>query len=723
MNTNILSILRNGALGVVVGVDMVLRTSALAILFFAGPLQAGVSDAAGIFLAATLVLTFVGIWRIGLPTCLSIVQTEPMAVLLPAAGIVGAASLSSGQAVATGFAVVGLTSIMIGVAFWLITALRLERYARLMPHAVVVGFLAATGVLLIMAALKGLAPNLLSTWTFGTGAENSEVVNLVLGIGIALALRIGSRLLPRYGVLLVIGVALVAFYGWMAASDMTLQEAQSRGLLSSSIGGVPNFLFMVDGWSQVDWSIIVRTIPHMAAATLVCVLALLLTIGGLEAIIRKDVPITQLFRTMGSVNFLVGFAGAGAGYTSLASVSILSMQKGKNIVAAFVVCAILVVAVVKVEWIISYAPKFLTSGLLIFVGIGILWDWLLTQFRKISLADWLIAFGIVCITVLLGILEAVAVGLLLAIMIFVINYARLPIVRSITTLATRRSTVDRDPEQLQFLADHADRVVVVSVQGFLFFGSVDSLVGTIRALLQKQPKTTRMILDFNHVIGIDSAGLEAFRKLEFALDENGGIEVCIANAKPDIVRAFEFSGLGSDGSRISIVQLSTDFALEQAEDHLLADLGFSTDTADARSALATYIKSDSDVETLLNRMERVHCSKGETLIRTGAASQEVYLIDQGRLSVFAATQSGNTIRVRALRPGTFVGEISGYLDQHRTADVVAEVDSVVYRIGPDFVQSLEEDAPRLAVQWHRMMAATLAERVDRTNRLLGELDL
>ena len=138
MSGNISSVFRNGALGAVVGVDMVLRTAALAILFFAGPLQAGVSDAVGIFLAATLAFTLVGIWRVGLPTCLTIVQSEPMAVLLPAAGIVGAAGLVQDQAVTTGFAVIGLTAIMIGISFWIVTTLHLERYARqaIMPAVI-----------------------------------------------------------------------------------------------------------------------------------------------------------------------------------------------------------------------------------------------------------------------------------------------------------------------------------------------------------------------------------------------------------------------------------------------------------------------------------------------------------------------------------------------------------------------------------------------------------
>ncbi|MGX9356890.1 SulP family inorganic anion transporter [Roseobacteraceae bacterium S113] len=476
MTGSLATAFRDSALGLVVAVDMVLRTSALAILFFAGSARHGVQDAVGIFLATALIFTLVGIWRIGIRTGLSIVQSEPMAVLLPAAGIIGAASLAPQVAEATSFAVIGLTAIMIGLSFWTVTAFGLERFARLMPHAVVVGFLATTGVLLIMAAFQGLAPSL---WNGAAplALDPKEAVNLGLGISVAALMWGASRVFLRYGVILVIATALGAFYGWLLVSGTTFDAAQNARLLTPSLGGTPDLLYMTHGWRDVDWGVVMTTLPHMAAATLVCVLALLLTVGGIEAIIRKDVPVTRMLRTLGPLNFLAGFAGGGAGYASLASINILSMQQGRSAIAGATICLVMFIAVVQVEWIISYAPNFLTSGLLIFVGFGIIWDWLFTQFRKLILTDWLIAFGIVVISIVLGILAAVAVGLTLAIMIFVVSYARLPMIRSITTLATRRSTVDRGPEQLQYLADHADHVMIVSVQGFLFFGSIDLACG------------------------------------------------------------------------------------------------------------------------------------------------------------------------------------------------------------------------------------------------------
>ncbi|MGX9356889.1 cyclic nucleotide-binding domain-containing protein [Roseobacteraceae bacterium S113] len=249
-----------------------------------------------------------------------------------------------------------------------------------------------------------------------------------------------------------------------------------------------------------------------------------------------------------------------------------------------------------------------------------------------------------------------------------------------------------------------------------------SLVGTIRDIARTNTTLQRLILDFRNVKGIDGAGLEAFRKLEFALTDSD-LEIVIADASKETTIAFAHAKLGTPDDHLTILDAPIDAALEHAEDAMLEASGLQADAMDARRALIAFGTSFADVDALIARMEPVSCDAGETLIRAGDAGQDIYLIDSGRLAVFTSLQGMSLMRVRALLPGTFVGEISGYLSKARTADVVAETDSLVYRIGPEFVSSLESEAPHLAVHWHRMMAATLAERVDRTNRLLSELKL
>ena len=85
------------------------------------------------------------------------------------------------------------------------------------------------------------------------------------------------------------------------------------------------------------------------------------------------------------------------------------------------------------------------------------------------------------------------------------------------------------------------------------------------------------------------------------------------------------------------------------------------------------------------------------------------------------TAEGTRLRLRTLRPGVVVGEIALYTGVARTADVVAEVPSVVLRISRASIERLEAEEPELAASLHRWLAAMLAERLTDTMRTFDVL--
>jgi SulP family sulfate permease len=68
-----------------------------------------------------------------------------------------------------------------------------------------------------------------------------------------------------------------------------------------------------------------------------------------------------------------------------------------------------------------------------------------------------------------------------------------------------------------------------------------------------------------------------------------------------------------------------------------------------------------------------------------------------------------------------VGEIALYTGGVRTADVVAEVPSVLLRLSREAIERLETDEPELAATLHRWLATTLAERLTDTMRIFDVL--
>ena len=124
---------------------------------------------------------------------------------------------------------------------------------------------------------------------------------------------------------------------------------------------------------------------------------------------------------------------------------------------------------------------------------------------------------------------------------------------------------------------------------------------------------------------------------------------------------------------------------------------------------------------LAAHLERVSVPEGSILLHQDDPPGDVYVLESGRLGVETTTAEGSRIRLRTLRPGVVVGEITLYTGVARTADVVAEVPSVVLRIDRDSIERLEAEEPELAAALHRWLATTLAERLTDTMRTFDVL--
>jgi len=81
------------------------------------------------------------------------------------------------------------------------------------------------------------------------------------------------------------------------------------------------------------------------------------------------------------------------------------------------------------------------------------------------------------------------------------------------------------------------------------------------------------------------------------------------------------------------------------------------------------------------------------------------------LGASAAPRGGTDAAVR---------QIASHGGLPRTADVIADPEAVVYRASKARMSERVETDPELAATLHRIVAVTLAERLDRTNKILGD---
>jgi SulP family sulfate permease len=206
---------------------------------------------------------------------------------------------------------------------------------------------------------------------------------------------------------------------------------------------------------------------------------------------------------------------------------------------------------------------------------------------------------------------------------------------------------------------------------------------------------------------VDSSAVASFRKV-LGLAEAAGAEVIFTGVSDVVRRQLARGGVvETEGVRF---EPDLDRGLQRCEDTLLEDAGVSeVGGVDGVAGLPAGLAA---------HLERLEVPAGTTLLHQHEPPGDIYFLAAGRLGVEALTQDGTRIRLRRLHPGVVIGEITLYADVPRTADVVAETDTVVLRLGRAELQRLERDEPQLAAALHRWLATQLAERLTDTMRTI-----
>ncbi len=704
--------------GAVVGFENIARVAALSSLIFAGSLSGGAPAVVAIFLLTGVLATLaLAIGRNFSGAVFSVVHNTPIAILLPLLAMVGTSAETVGGAAAgvlATFMLMGAVAVAAGLAMIAMSVFDLGRFVRLLPYPVATGFLAATGALLMRSALLLVHADAVSFTT-------RSLLMPGLAVGFALLLVFGTRVMRNTGlvVMLAIGIAGTHVILWILGVD--LAAAHAIGLLQAPAPSLGLFsgANMQAALSVFDMETLGLVLPVAGSAVFISLIGITLNITGSEIILNRDIDSRPALLRAGAVNILTGSIGSSISYINAPNTVAARQPGAMNRLPVWTMCATTLVIAPFAEGLYLHMPQFISAGLLLYSGWVILRDWLLAQYRRLSLADWSISVLIVLISQVFGIAAAVGFGILAASLIFAVVSARLPVIRMSSDLHACRSSVDRAPSRTAYLDTHGREVAVVALQGFLFFGSVVRLTAHIRTLLAREAPPRTVILDFARVSRIDAAAIAAIRKLERLAAAHHG-HIVLAGMNDAVGAEIARSDLVIGNRQTLRRARDADSALEAAEEELLARGTFSDDEETALGALTQMTGDPAISRRLLALFERETLSKGDVLIRQGDRAGDVFLIDSGTLCVHLNTNSGSVLRLRVLRPGALVGEIASYADLPRTADVIAETEAVVYRASETAVRKAARSAPDLAAALHRIVAATLAERLDRTTKLLGD---
>lgn len=711
--------------GTLFGVTEVIISLSLGSLVFSGVLAPYLPYGIGMALV-TAVIMLIGISLIGqVSGVIGSTQDSPAAILaVIAAGLAGALpGLRAPERLATILAAIACATVLTGAFCLALGYFKLGKLVRFIPYPVMGGFLAGTGWLLLQGSFGVMASFPLTLANLPSLLQPEQLILWLPGVLFALTLSISLRRIKHFLVLpgILIG-AIVLFYVILLATGTSIADATARGLLlGQTVGKVAWQPFWLTDLTAVDWAAILRQSGNIAIILILSVVSLLLNASALELATRQDVNLNRELKAAGFANLLSGLAGGMVGYHAL-SLSALSYRVGARGRLPGLVAGLLCLLVfVAGSALLALFPKAILGGLLFFLGLDFLYEWVVASWSKLSRTDTAVVLLILIVIGATDFLIGVGVGLVAMVVLFVLNYSRINVVHHALAGTELRSNVERCAYHRRALTEDLGRqIFILELQGFIFFGTANVVLDQMRARLADKgsAKPRYIVLDFRRVTGLDSSAVISFVNAK-QLAEVQAIVLVFTHLSEAMRRRLEVNGLAADDSTVRFFP-DLDRGLEWCEEAVLeADkITIIHVPVTLAAQLADSGFSKANTARLREFLERVDPDEGEYLLRQGEEADQLYFIERGTVSVWLALENGERIRLQTLGLGTAVGEPGLYLGTKCSASVIADSPVIAYRLTRAALAEMKAKEPELAATFHEFAARLLSERLAATTRTL-----
>ena len=714
--------------GLLTGVLTVVTSVSLAALIFSGALSVHLAYGINIALVTAAVTGLILALAGSSNFSISIPQDRVAPILaIMAAGIAAAAppSASDSQVLLSIVVAIVATTLITGISLLALGLARAGGLIRFLPYSVLGGFFAGTGWLLVVGGI-----------TVMTGQEIDSLAGLIQlaepdlllrwlpGLAVAVVIVIVSRKVSSaiaLPLVLITGAGLFFFINLQSGETLETLEAGGwlLGPLHSSEFGIFEFT-LPQLLNRGDWSVVMDQWANIGTVVLITAVSIILTISALEMLSGSDIDINRELRVTGIANLVAGLTGGMVGFHSL-SFSSLTLELGARRRASGLIAAVIAgTALFLGADNVGFLPRMVVGALLLFIGFSILMKWLIASWYQLPLGDYLAIPLILVIIATVGFIEGLIVGLLAALIQFVLNYSRTPVIRYALSGKHARSTVERGLDDERCLSEAGERLYVLKLRGYLFFGTTVQLSIRLRERAKDRSKMPLefVVLDFEHVHGVDSSAAFEFNRMRL-IARNEGFILLLTGLKPEMHHQLLDGQILEKDSHIREFT-DLDHGLEWYENQLLETIGDCQNrvSATALQHLSRLFSAPAAADEFLGYLTEVQFNEGDELIKQGNASRDLYFMEEGDVSVYLRPAAGEMVRIRRTGPGTVLGELGFYLDTPRTASVIADGPGKAYRLTADALNEMERRHPALAAALHRFMADLLAERLLRTTHTL-----
>jgi SulP family sulfate permease len=218
---------------------------------------------------------------------------------------------------------------------------------------------------------------------------------------------------------------IVLFYLLLSFTGISIAEASAQGWILE-VTKTQGF-WQPFSWSdlpQVHWSAIARQYICIATVVLLTSISLPLQMSGLALAVKQDINSNRELKAAGIANLVVDCVGGSLSYHALSDTVLMHKLGDTNRLASWMGIGVFIAVPVLGSSLLSYFPKPILGGLLLFLGLLILLEWLYDNWFTLPKADYWIVQLILVVSLAVGFLQGLAVGWGITVVLSVIHYYR-----------------------------------------------------------------------------------------------------------------------------------------------------------------------------------------------------------------------------------------------------------------------------------------------------------
>ncbi|RPD58190.1 hypothetical protein L226DRAFT_466264 [Lentinus tigrinus ALCF2SS1-7] len=428
---------------------------------------------------------------------------------------------------ATTMVAFAFSSILTGLTFFLLGALRLGTLIGFFPRHILVGCIGGVGVFLVITGLtvstRMSDDDFSLSWeTFKFFVLNARNLALWLpAFGLAVLLRVITHkwehqlIFPIY-----FSIIPAIFYIVVAAARLDLGQLRSSGwLFDMGASSEPwyHFYSLFD-FRAVNWAAFGATMPTQFALLFFNILHPPLNVPALSVSLNHDVDTDKELVAHGYSNLLAGLIGTVPNYLVYVNTLLFYRVGGDTRVSGFMLAGTTTILLMVGTGPIAYIPVMVVGALIFVLGIDLVKEALWDTRHRVSRMEYITIASIMVVMTVWDFVMGVLFGIVVSCVFFVVQSSQRRSIRALYSGDSVMSTVRRPGAHRAYLREVSKQTTILRLQGFMFFGTITHVEEAIRQLLDEatwQRTPIRfLIVDLALVAGVDMSAAEAFVRVQ-----------------------------------------------------------------------------------------------------------------------------------------------------------------------------------------------------------------